>query len=399
MTQQSVPSVYIHIPFCLQMCYYCNFVKYFYKEHLADDYLDALDREMKTYLPAGRRSTQTIYIGGGTPSALSTKQLQKLLKILHERFDIGSCEEFTIEVNPGDLTEEKASLLKTYGVNRISFGVQVMDDVMLKQLGRRHRVRDVYHTVDILTRNNFTNVSLDLIYALPNQSVDQFKVSLDRALALDLPHYATYGLQIERDTVFYQRHKKGKLHRPAEEEEINMYEILRRTMEKNGLSQYEISNFARSGYESKHNLNYWNNGYYYGFGAGAHGYLPKERFANIRSLPRYIEAALKDERPVEEIDPITMKEQIEEEMLLGLRRIQGLSKRHFKNKFNLSIEQIYSEELNQLTSNGWIDCDGDVIRLTEKGLLLANPVFEEFILDDEFLLEQKKKNTSSSSVY
>lgn len=384
MANKNIPSVYIHIPFCLQMCHYCNFVKFYYKEHMAKDYLEALAREMKRRLPKENNNVQTIYIGGGTPSALNEKQLEKLFQMIHEHFNIDKCKEFTIEVNPGDITEEKASLLKTYGINRISFGVQVMDDDMLKQLGRRHRVRDVYQTVDILAKNDFTNISLDLIYALPNQTAQQFKQSLDLALTLRLPHYSTYGLQIEENTVFYQRFKKGQLHRPPEEEEVQMYHTLRNTMAENGIRQYEISNFAKTGFESKHNLNYWNNGYYYGFGAGAHAYLPGKRIANLRALPAYIEKAKKDGMPILEIDRISLKEQIEEEMFLGLRKMAGIQKKQFETKFNISMESLYADEIEHLEKNGWLISDDDHIRLTEDGILVADRVFDKFIFDDEF---------------
>lgn len=384
MKQHHIPSVYVHIPFCLQMCHYCNFVKYFYKEHLADDYLEALANEIEQTLFEKNEQVKTIYIGGGTPSALKEYQLEKLMQLLHNHFDIEKLEEFTIEVNPGDLTAEKAALLKTYGVNRISFGVQVMDDHMLKQIGRRHRVHDVYHTVEILAAYDFSNISLDLIYALPNQSATEFKNSLKQALSLDLPHYSTYGLQIEPNTVFYHRYKKGRLNRPEEEEEIRMYDILRNTMEKNGIHQYEISNFAKEGYESKHNLNYWGNGYYYGFGAGAHAYLPGERIANLTVLPAYIEKANQDGKPILEIDHISLKERIEEEMFLGLRKKQGIDKSVFETKYGRSMEILYSNEIEELLENGLIFSDERNIRLTEKGILVSDRVFEKFILDDDF---------------
>jgi len=271
--------------------------------------------------------------------------------------------------------------LQAYGVNRISFGVQVMDDKMLEQLGRIHRLKDIYQTVDIFKRNNFSNISLDLIYSLPHQTVKQFKKSLDEALAFHLPHYSTYSLQIEPQTVFYHRHKKGQLHRPKEDEEVKMYEILVDSMRLNGIEQYEISNFSKPGYESKHNLAYWDNDYFYGFGAGASGYLPGKRKLNVKPLATYMNKAEANEKPVYQIDEITLVEQIEEEMMLGLRKIKGYDITQFEKKFGFSLLQLYRDQLNELKKNRLILQTDQILKLTEKGKLLGNLVFREFILE------------------
>lgn len=383
---ENINSVYIHIPFCTQICHYCNFVKFFYNEKLATEYLYALENEINTNIVGRNNKIKTIYIGGGTPTALNKSQLRFLLKIIHNKFDVESCEEFTIEVNPGDMDNEKAQLLKDFGVNRISFGVQVMDDKLLEEIGRVHRVKDVYHTVDILFRKDFSNISLDLMYALPHQTIGQFQKSLNEALSFQLPHYATYGLQIEPRTIFYFRHQKGRLHRPTEDDEILMYEILRNTMKSNGLEQYEISNFAKPGYESKHNLTYWSNGFYYGFGAGAQGYLPGKRIINLRPLPAYVKKATEDGKPILEIDQISLKENIEEEMLLGLRKLEGINYHHFEEKFGFSIERLYQREIDLLQRQDLLYTDNHSLRLTNKGLLLANRVMEHFMLEDSDLI-------------
>jgi len=353
---------------------------------MADAYLEALANEINTQIPGRKNKIKTIYIGGGTPTALNKQQLQTLLELIDQKFDVSHCLEYTIEVNPGDMDEEKTKLLKAYGISRISFGVQVMDNEMLKELGRLHRVSDVYHTVDLLTQYHFSNISLDLIYALPNQSVEKFKASLNEALALGLPHYATYGLQIEPKTVFYQRYKKGTLHRPEEEDQVQMYEVLKESMRTKGVHQYEISNFAKPGYESKHNLTYWSNGYYYGFGAGAHAYFPGKRQMNIRAFPAYIKQANQDGMPILKVETITVREQIEEEMFLGLRKIAGIDKEQFADKYGVSVDDLYGVEIKGLIKKGWLTDNGQVIRLTEEGKLLANRVFEEFILEEDFKL-------------
>ncbi|NWO13764.1 radical SAM family heme chaperone HemW [Virgibacillus sp.] len=376
-----IHSVYIHIPFCQQICHYCDFTKFFYNEQLANDYVDALKKEMSTYVEKEKK-VKTIFIGGGTPTALTVPQLEAVLRHIAETFDLHECEEFTIEANPGDFSKEKVALLSTYGVNRVSLGVQVFDNEMLKTLGRIHTVKDVYDTVSLLQDYGIHNISTDLIYALPNQTVAHFKDSLTKAMNLDLPHLSTYALQIEPKTVFYQRYKKGNLPRPPQEDEVKMYDILKTTAAKNGLYQYEISNFAKQGFESKHNLTYWNNNFYYGFGAGAYGYLPGKRYGNIRPLPAYIKQVNNDGKPVLHVDKIGKKEQIEEEMFLGLRRMEGVSKRQFTDKFGVSMDKIYRPSIEELVQRGWLLEREDQIALSEEGKIVANEVFERFLLDD-----------------
>lgn len=232
-----IQSVYIHIPFCQQICHYCDFTKFFYNEQQADNYLEALANEINTNIMGKYNQVRTIFIGGGTPTALNINQLQTLMELINEKFDIARCEEFTIEANPGDFDSEKIKLLRNYGVNRVSLGVQVFDDNMLEEIGRLHKVKDVYQTIDQLQQQNFSNISIDLIYALPNQTLEHFKKTLDEAMQFQLPHYSTYALQIEPKTVFYQRYNKGKLHRPPQETEVAMYDLLRQTMQKQGVPQ------------------------------------------------------------------------------------------------------------------------------------------------------------------
>ncbi|WP_138415694.1 radical SAM family heme chaperone HemW [Aquibacillus sediminis] len=380
-----VSSVYIHIPFCQQICHYCDFVKFFYDEKMADEYLTALEKEISTSIKHPKQQVKTIFVGGGTPTALTNRQLETLLEMIDTHFDVQQCQEYSFEANPGDLDEGKVKLLKAYGVSRISMGVQVFDDQMLEQLGRLHRIQDVYENVNSLTKHGLTNISIDLIFSLPNQTVSHFERTLEEALRFNLPHYSAYSLQIEPKTVFYQRHQKGKLHKPPQEDEAAMYEILRNQMNKHGKLQYEISNFAEPGFESLHNLTYWNNQYYYGFGAGAHGYLPGQRIINIRPFPAYVKKANQDGQPILHVEEINKKEQIEEEMFLGLRKLEGVSKSQFQSKYAMSLTDLYREELNYLKQKGWVTETDDFIRLSEDGLLFGNEVFQQFLLDDNSL--------------
>ncbi|KGX93568.1 coproporphyrinogen III oxidase [Pontibacillus halophilus JSM 076056 = DSM 19796] len=380
-----VSSVYIHIPFCQQICHYCDFTKFFYNEELANQYVEALENEIVTEVGRNKQAVRTIFVGGGTPTALSYKQLEHVLKTIEASFDVHNCLEYTFEANPGEFDEDKLALLMSYGVNRISLGVQVFDDEKLEEIGRLHRVKDVYESIRMFEKHGMTNVSIDLMYGLPGQTFEGFKKTLDEALALNLPHYSAYSLQIEPKTVFYQRYKKGKLHKPVEEVEADMFELLLNETEKSGVHQYEISNFAKPGYESQHNLTYWNNDYYYGFGSGAHAYLPGKRTVNIRPLPRYVKEANESGRPILHEEVIGKRETMEEQMFLGLRKVNGVSKSLFVHRFGIEIETLYKDELQYLKQKGWLEEDEDYVRLTRQGRIFGNEVFQEFLIEDEKL--------------
>ena len=378
-----ITSAYIHIPFCEKICHYCDFTKFFYQEKMADEYLAALANEINFYLSDKKHPMRTIFVGGGTPTALNLAQLEYLLQTIDKHMDVPNVEEYTFEANPGDLNEDKIKLLRMYGVNRISMGVQSFDNQLLEDLGRLHRVKDVEENINHLIKHGLTNISIDLMYGLPNQTIEIFNDSIEKALSFDLPHYSTYSLQIEPKTVFYQRHQKGKLHKPPEEVEASMFELLIEKMKQHGKFQYEVSNFAEPGYESKHNLTYWDNNYYYGFGAGASGYLPGKRHINLRPFPAYVKEANASGQPILHIDEVGKKEQIEEEMFLGLRKRTGVNKNVFKQKYNVTIDQIYQEQIQDLIARSWLEETSDYVRMTEKGQLFGNEVFQRFLLDDQ----------------
>lgn len=376
-----VKSTYIHIPFCHKICHYCDFIKHLYDEQLVDRYLMALENEIQTTFVHEKKQMRTIFIGGGTPTALTLEQLEVLLRIIDTYFDLDACEEFTIEANPEKLSYDKMLLLKAYGVNRISLGVQAFDDAQLEALGRYHRVKDVYEAIDNLRRADFTNVSLDLIYGLPNQTVDSFAYSLETALNFELQHYSTYSLQVEPQTIFYSMQELGTLHRPTHDEEADMFEILQAEMKKHRYNQYEISNFSKEGYEGKHNLTYWNNDYYYGFGAGSHGYIDSRRTINIRPIPAYIKACETDGNPLLKVETLTLENRIEEEFFLGLQKTAGVEKEKFFKKFGISCNAIYKKQIKSLIEKGWLKESDDRIYLTETGIMFGDDVFGEFLLE------------------
>jgi putative oxygen-independent coproporphyrinogen III oxidase len=376
-----IQAAYIHIPFCHQICHYCDFNKVFLKGQPVDDYLNHLEEEMRYTLAQHPTSKlKTIFIGGGTPTSMNESQLMKMFEIIQTYLPMDPNEvEFTIEANPGDLTREKLAVLKAGGVNRLSVGVQSFNNELLKKIGRTHKREDVITGIDLSRELGFSNVSIDLIYSLPTQTISDFKETLELAFSLNLEHFSAYSLIIEPKTVFYNLMRKGNLPLPSQESEAEMYELLMDQMESNGYHQYEISNFSKPGFESRHNLTYWDNEEYYGFGAGAHGYVNGARNANAGPLKKYM--TLVEEKGNSYIDshPVTKNEQMEEELFLGLRKSEGVSASHFFRKFNVSLMDVFGPQVEENVNRGLLQFDEDRIFLTRKGKLLGNEVFQAFI--------------------
>lgn len=377
-------SAYIHIPFCEHICYYCDFNKVFLEGQPVDEYIQSLLKEIrltKEHYPSN--DTKTIYIGGGTPTSLSANQLAVLLEGVRNLLPFDPKNEFTVEANPGDLTQEKLHVMKEYGVNRLSMGVQTFDNQLLKKIGRKHTAEDVYETMKFLEKENFSNVSIDLIYALPGQTLEGFRDTLKRAIELDLPHYSLYSLILENKTMFMNWVRQGRLQLPDQEVEAQMFEETIIAMEKGGRHQYEVSNFALKGKESQHNLIYWDNEHYYGFGAGASGYLGHTRYRNHGPIQHYLKPLRDDQLPTVEKEILTLNNQMEEQLFLGLRKKDGVSKAQFKEKFGVTLEQVYKEKIPKLIEKGLLLEDDTSIQLSEKGLFVGNDVFEEFLIDKE----------------
>lgn len=376
-------SAYIHIPFCEHICYYCDFNKVFLEGQPVDEYIELLLREMTLQLEKTPvKSAPTLYVGGGTPTSLTAKQLERLLSGIVERFPMETVTEFTVEANPGDLTADKLAVMQNYQVNRLSMGVQTFDDRLLKKIGRRHTSTDVYETMAFLEKADFRNVSIDLIYALPGQTLAGFRETLQRAIELDLPHYSLYSLILENKTMFMNWVRQGRLTLPDQEEESQMFEETILAMEKAGRKQYEISNFALAGKESEHNKVYWHNEHYFGFGAGASGYVGDTRYKNFGPIQHYLSPLRENKLPVYDKETLTVKSQMEEEMFLGLRLKEGVSASRFAEKFQRSIQEVYGKVLAEEQQAGLLEVTGDRIRLTETGLLIGNDIFERFLIDE-----------------
>ena len=375
--QTKPTSAYVHIPFCTQICYYCDFSKVFIKNQPVDSYLEHLIEEYNSY---DIKKLRTLYIGGGTPTALSARQLAFLLEKLTDKLDLSYLEELTIEANPGDLDQEKIAVLKDSPVNRVSLGVQTFNDRMLKQIGRSHSEKDIYENIANLKKAGFDNISIDLIYALPKQTMEDVKTNVAKAIALDIPHMSLYSLILENHTVFMNRMRRGKLPLPKEDLEAEMFEYIIAELEKASFEHYEISNFSKPGFESRHNLMYWDNAEYYGIGAGASGYVNGVRYKNHGPIRHYLHAVEAGNARVQE-EVLTLKEKMEEEMFLGLRKRAGVSKKRFEEKFGVSFEDHYGAVVADLTERGLLVPDRDMVRMTKQGLFLGDTVAEKFILE------------------
>ncbi|MBC1511732.1 oxygen-independent coproporphyrinogen III oxidase [Listeria booriae] len=373
-------AVYIHIPFCEHICYYCDFNKVFLEGQPVDEYVDLLIKEMEMVTERHTMSpVETVFVGGGTPTTLTEAQLAKLCSAISRLFPMTENAEFSFEANPGDLSISKLQVMKDHGVNRLSMGVQSFNNELLKKIGRIHTVDDVYQSVNNAKQVGFENVSIDLIFSLPGQTEADFKDTLTKALDLDLPHYSAYSLIIEPKTIFYNLMQKGKLILPGEDAEANMYEKLMSTMEKHGRKQYEISNFAKPGYESRHNIVYWSNEHYFGFGAGAHGYIGETRYANYGPLKKYMQPLQNGDLPTFQQKELSLKEKMEEEMFLGLRKVAGVDKAHFQAKFGQSLDATFANAIDKTIEKGWLESTPESVRLTRRGRFLGNNVFQEFL--------------------
>ena len=375
--QKKPTSAYVHIPFCTQICYYCDFSKVFIKNQPVDSYLEHLLQEFHSY---DIQKLRTLYIGGGTPTALSASQLEVLLDGLTKNLDLSMLEELTIEANPGDLDADKIAVLQNSAVNRVSLGVQTFDDKMLKKIGRSHTEKDIYENIDRLKLAGFDNISIDLIYALPGQTMDQVKDNVAKAIALDIPHMSLYSLILENHTVFMNRMRRGKLPLPKEELEAEMFEYIIAELERAGFVHYEISNFSKQGFESRHNLMYWDNAEYYGIGAGASGYVDGVRYKNHGPIRHYLKAVEEGSARINE-EHLSQREQMEEEMFLGLRKKSGVSMVRFEEKFERSFQELYGDIVKDLIQQGLMQVDGDRVRMTKRGLFLGDTVAERFILE------------------
>lgn len=352
-------SIYIHIPFCSNICSYCDFSKMYYNEDYVDKYLLALEKEIKERYK--NELVKTLYIGGGTPSSLNCNQLKKLFKILNI-FNLTKDYEFTFEANIENLTEEKIKLLKENKVNRVSLGVQTFDKDNLLYLNRSHAKEDVFNIVKLLKENDITNINIDLIYAVDNIT-EKVKKDIDYFLELDIPHISCYSLIIEDNTLL----KNKNTNYIDEDIEYEMYKYIEKKLEENNYIHYEISNYAKPGYESLHNKVYWNNEYYYGFGLSSVSFIDNYRITNTKNLTKYLNNNYIKDKEYENIDL-----QIENEIMLGLRKLKGINLNNFKTKYNKEIEKIYN--INKLLKEGYLIKENNYLKINKEYIYLSNSI-------------------------
>ncbi|MBQ9314028.1 MAG: radical SAM family heme chaperone HemW [Clostridia bacterium] len=353
-------SAYIHIPFCKQKCLYCDFNSFDNQDYLIESYISALKKEISCY---NIKELYTLYIGGGTPSYISEKYISDILNLLPKST------ETTIEINPGTISFEKLTAYKKAGINRVSIGLQVADDHILKLIGRIHSLKEFEESYSLVRKAGFENVNVDLMFGLPTQTLNSFKETVEYLINLKPEHISSYSL-IVHNHIFKNL--------PSDEEEREMYHYLVTKMKDAHYKHYEISNFAIEGYESKHNLAYWKQKEYYGFGAGASSFIDNKRYTNVRNVKQYI-SLVNDNKEVRILEETLNEEnKLNEYMMLGLRTIEGINIKETNEKFNTNILKRYEKSLKKLNGYRLIEID-DNVKLTSKGLDLANVVWEEFV--------------------
>lgn len=373
-------SVYIHIPFCTHKCHYCDFTAYVVGGQPVDAYLEALEREMAHTVEAVPPETiETLFIGGGTPTVLTPHQMEALLEAIRRHFPQWSPDlEFTVEANPGTIGEELLTVMKAGGVNRLSIGAQTFRSDLLERIGRVHSVDAIKHSVEQARRVGIENLSLDLMFGLPDQTVADMEDALTQALALEPDHFSVYSLKVEEGTLFHTQLLNGSLPLPSEDDELQMYQRTRKRLAEAGYVQYEVSNFSRVGRQSRHNRTYWLNLPYYGLGTGAHGYTQGRRHQNVKGVKEYIRLTATG-LPIAHVHTVARGEEMENQLILGLRLMEGVSRRTFRNRFGTEIESVFPSVIPDLLAKGLILSEGERYRLTERGLLFGNDVFGAFL--------------------
>ncbi len=375
-------GLYIHVPFCIKKCSYCDFVSYSYDAGLAASYVYALEKEMELHvkgLSEDRRVLDSIYVGGGTPTCLSGEQLAVLLDSCRKHFVIATDAEITVECNPGTVNREKLHLISEAGVNRISIGIQAFQQRMLSTLGRIHTWKDVEDSAKYCREAGIENISFDLMFGIPGQTMTEWKESLKEVVELGPKHISAYSLKVESGTPMHQDVIEGLRKLCDEEVELEMFLYTIEFLALKGYHHYEISNFAQTGMESCHNLLYWQNKEYLGLGPAAHSMIEGRRFSNIESVELYISRIHTDQPVIASTINLSMEEQMSETVFLGLRLTDGLDAAAFEERFGRDFFSVYAKQLKTLTGLGLIEQAGKYVRLTAKGLPVANVVFAEFI--------------------
>ncbi|HLV43652.1 MAG TPA: radical SAM family heme chaperone HemW [Aggregatilineales bacterium] len=383
-------SLYVHIPFCRTLCTYCAFNTYAGMQALVAPYVEALCREIRLVGEAGGAAAHTLYFGGGTPSLLSAEQAAAVIEAAREVFALPDGAEITLEANPGTVDLDKLRAYRAGGVNRLSIGVQSADADELRMFGRRHSFEEAEEAYRLARAAGCDNISLDLIYGAPRQTLAGWRRTLDAVLAWEPEHVSLYALKLEPGTSLHRQVERGRLPEPDDDLAADMYDLARACLDAAGLQQYEISNWARPGFESVHNRQYWLNEPYLGFGAGAHGYAAGLRYWNVDPVAEYI-GLIKQGEPrafplspaVADTETISTTLEMAETVILGLRLVgEGVSRRAFEARFGRSLDDVFGAALGAMVQAGLVMQDGDRVRLTERGYLLSNQVFMRLLPEE-----------------
>ena len=380
-------GIYIHIPFCLSKCFYCDFVSYSGREDMIEKYVYALCNEIiQNAEVLGEYKVTTVYIGGGTPSFIDAKYIAQILNTIYMVTDKSCIEEITIECNPNSITKEKMDVYKEVGINRVSIGLQSIYNDVLKVIGRVHKFDDFENALRIVNDSGIDNITIDLMYPLPNLTLERLKNTVDYIVTLkdkNVKHVSIYNLEVHENTKLAFLLQEGYVSLVDEDEEYEMYNYIKDTLELNGFHRYEISNYSLEGYEAKHNTRYWNQEEYLGFGVNASSFFRGARFTNIKDLDLYIESLTNLDRIkdgiVDEYEELDLLSLMKEYVILSLRKISGLDKAKFKSKFKKDAKDIFLEEINELKQDKLIDENDTNIFLTDRGLEVANIVWEKFV--------------------
>ena len=379
--EQQPLGLYIHIPYCIHKCGYCDFNSHPIKQDEMNHYIDALVAEMKHYAKTYSNTNiiRTIFLGGGTPTTLTVYQLERILKECVSEFTVASDAEITIEANPATIDIEQLKSIRQTGYNRISIGVQSFDKAELKLLDRAHGPEEIHSTVDRARKAGFDNLSLDLMFAVPNQSLSSWESNLNKALEKNPEHLSTYNLTIEQGTAFSKLQSNGKLIMPDGDHQLELYKRAIERLTKKGVHHYEISNFARRGKECKHNITYWENKNTLGLGAGASSYMNGTRFKNINLPAHYIRQVKEKKIAVEHSETLEPRQAMGETIMLGLRLLQGISIHQFEKRFQISFTNLFRNIISSLKEKELVVIEKDYLRLSQKGLFWADSVILEFI--------------------
>ena len=372
-------GLYIHIPFCVSKCKYCDFNSFEINNTNKAQYIKNLIKEIEMYSNENKEEIESIFLGGGTPSILTSEEIIEIFRAIYDKFKISKDAEITMECNPGTLDRYKLESMKKIGVNRLSIGLQAIQEKHLKYIGRIHDY-ETFEKNYLEARNvGFDNINIDLMYNLPNQTLLEWKESLEKIVKLNPEHISAYSLILEEGTQLNDMYDRKEFELMEENEDIELYNYTINYLNDNGYKQYEISNYSKEGYECKHNIIYWNCDHYIGVGAGASGYIRDIRYNNENELNKYNEKIESNEKPIYTYEELTIKDKLQEKIFMGLRMNKGINLSDINKKFSIDFYEIYQEQLKKLQERQLIIIENDILKLTQRGREISNSVFIEFL--------------------